>query len=193
MKKQHLSFIKVLSLLAVLMIFVSCKRDNNYTGHAYFPDMAYSHAFETYGSSPNYTDSVVMMHPVEGTVPRGVIPYQYGAKSFDEQQRAGKELVNPFQPEKEVMQRGQEQFNIYCAMCHGEQGMGDGYLFTNKLFPVQPTSLRGDYVQNKPDGEIYHVITRGSISGLMGAHGSQILPEDRWKIVTYVKNGFTVK
>ncbi len=195
MKKQYLSITKIVPLAALVFLFVSCKRDNNYTGHAYFPDMAYSHAFETYGSSPIYSDSVQMMLPVEGTVPRGMIPYQYAAKSFDEQQRAGRELVNPYEPQptKEVLQRGKEQFDIYCAMCHGPQGNGDGQLFTSGLFPVQPTSLRTDYVQNKPDGEIFHVITQGSISGLMGSHGNQIKPDDRWKIVTYVKNGFKVK
>lgn len=71
--------------------------------------------------------------------------------------------------------------------CHGERGDGKGYLFTSKRFSAQPTSLIGDLVKNKPDGEIYHVITLGTLSGLMGAHGSQISPEDRWKIVHYVR------
>ena len=97
--------------------------------------------------------------------------------------------MNPCEATPEVLARGKEQFTIFCAMCHGESGQGNGHLVTSKLFPVQPTSLVGDYVQNKPDGEIYHVITMGSISGLMGAHGAQIKPDDRWKIVTYVKNG----
>ena len=63
----------------------------------------------------------------------------------------------------------------------------DGYLYTSGLFPAKPTSLVEDYVQGKPDGEIYYVITHGSISGLMGPHGSQVLPEDRWSIIHYVR------
>jgi len=43
-------------------------------------------------------------------------------------------------------------------------------------------------VQNKPDGEIYHVITMGSLSGLMGPHGSQIRPDKRWMIINYVRS-----
>jgi len=133
-----------------------------------------------------------MFLPVEGTVPRGMIPYQY-EKTFDDQQRAGLELVNPIEATKENLRTGKEQYDIYCALCHGDRGKGDGQLYTSKLFPVQPTSLRGDYVLNKPDGEWYHVITLGSLSGLMGAHGSQITPENRWKIVSYIRNGFVVK
>jgi hypothetical protein len=43
-------------------------------------------------------------------------------------------------------------------------------------------------VKDLPDGEIYHVITLGSVSGLMGAHGSQVRPENRWKIIHYVRS-----
>jgi len=179
-------------LLILFTVTIGCKRDNNYPGHAYFNDMAYSQAFETYSSSPIFSDSIVMMLPVEGTVPRGEIPYQY-TKTFDDQQKAGAELINPAELNKENLQRGKVQYDIFCAMCHGERGNGDGHLYTNKLFPVQPTSLTGDYVQNKPDGEIYHVITLGSLSGLMGAHGSLIKPGDRWKIVSYLRNEFVVK
>jgi len=191
MNKRY-KHLKIVALLMLTVVLFSCKRDNNYTGHAYFPDMAYSYAYETYGSSPNFSDSVVMLLPVEGTVPRGKIPYPY-TKTFDDQQRAGRELVNPFEPTKDVLERGKEQYGIYCALCHGDRGKGDGHLYTSKLFPVKPTSLREDYVQNKPDGEIYHVITLGSLSGLMGAHGPQISQEDRWKIVAYVKGDFEVK
>lgn len=193
MKNPHkMNRIIPILMMLIVMATMGCKRDNNSTGYAYFPDMAYSHAYETYSSSPNYSDSVTMMLPVKGTVPRGMVPYQY-EKTFDDQQRAGLELVNPIEPGKESLQRGKEQYAIYCAMCHGEQGKGDGNLYTSKLFPVQPTSLVGDYVQNKPDGEIYHVITLGSLSGLMGAHGSLIRPDDRWKIIAYVKGGFTAE
>lgn len=183
--------IKTFSLLGLLVCLVgisSCKRDNNSTGYAYFPDMAYSNAYETYSPNPNFADGKTMQPPVPGTVSREMIPYQF-TKTFDEQQRAGRELVNPFQPATDVLARGKEQYTIFCIDCHGVSGKGDGHLFTSKLFPAQPTSLVGDLVQGKPDGEIFHVITLGSLSGLMGAHGSQIKPEDRWAIVTYVKNG----
>lgn len=183
--------IKLAGFSLILLFLVSCKHDNNDTGFAYMPDMAYSYAYETYGSSPNFSDSITMLTPVPGTVPREMIPYQY-TKSFEEQQRAGQELVNPFEATKENLTRGQEQYTIYCAMCHGDQGKSDGYLVKNKLFPAQPIALSGDYVKNKPDGEIFHVITMGSLSGLMGAHGSQISQDDRWKIILYVKNGFKI-
>lgn len=175
-------------LMIIAMVSFSCKRDNNSTGHAYFPDMAYSNAYETYSPNPNFADGITMQPPVPGTVSREMIPYQF-TKTFEEQQRAGRELVNPLQPTAEILARGKEQYTIFCISCHGASGKGDGHLITSKLFTAIPISLVSEYVQVKPDGELFHVITLGSISTLMGAHGSQIKPEDRWAIVTYVKNG----
>ena len=181
--------LKLTGFSLVMLFLVSCNHENNDTGFAYMPDMAYSYAYETYGSSPNFSDSLTMLLPVEGTVPREMIPYQY-AITFEDQQRAGVELVNPFEATKENLTRGKEQYTVYCTMCHGAQGKSDGHLVKSKLFPVQPIALNGDYVKNKPDGEIFHVITMGSLSGLMGPHGSQVSQDDRWKIILYVKNGF---
>ena len=86
-----------------------------------------------------------------------------------------------------------DKLNVYFPhykMVNGkpEYIKGDGHLYTSKLFPAKPTSLVEAYVQNKPDGEIYYVITAGSISGLMGPHGSQIQPDDRWKIINYLRS-----
>ena len=61
------------------------------------------------------------------------------------------------------------------------------------LFTALPADLNAERVQNLPDGEIFHIITTGSISGLMGAHGSQVKVDDRWMIVNYIKNNFSTK
>ena len=101
--------LKLAGFSFVLLLLVSCNHGNNDTGYAYMPDMAYSYAYETYGSSPNFSDSITMLTPVKGAVPREMIPYQY-AKTFDDQQRAGQELINPFEPSKENLTRGKEQY-----------------------------------------------------------------------------------
>jgi mono/diheme cytochrome c family protein len=115
------------------------------------------------------------------------MPYPYKAKSFDDQKLAGEELANPVVSTPEVLAKGKEQYTIYCSICHGVLGKGDGQLFTSGKFTAKPTSLADSLVQSKKDGEIYHIITVGSISGLMGAHGPQISPESRWNIIHYVR------
>ncbi len=68
-------------------------------------------------------------------------------------------------------------------VCKGE---GDGNLYTSGLYPVKPRSLMAASAIGLKDGEIFHSITLGF--GSMGAHGSQIKPDDRWKLVLYIRN-----
>jgi mono/diheme cytochrome c family protein len=180
-------FIIVVGIAAILLMTVSCNRTENSPGWVYMPDMNYSRTYETYSKNPNFSDSLTMQAPVKGTIPREMIPYSYG-RTFDEQVKAGKELVNPLPVTTENLQRGKIQYEIFCSNCHGMAGKGDGYLFTSGLFIAKPFDLTSDIVQAKPIGEIFHVTTVGSVSGLMGAHGSQINQADRWKIAMYVKN-----
>ena len=58
-------------------------------------------------------------------------------------------------------------------------------MFTSGLYPLKPRSLVSEEAVNLRDGEIYHSITLGF--GGMGAHGSQIRPDDRWKLVLYIR------
>jgi len=176
-------------LILSAIVLSSCSYDPNNPGRAYFPDMAYSIPYDAYTANPVFPDGRTMQTPIEGTVPREMIPYQY-KKTFEDQQKAGLELVNPMEANEENLARGEAEFKIFCVVCHGKNGKGDGHLYTSKLFTAKPTDLTSATIQDKPDGEIYHIITVGSLSGLMGAHGGQIKPADRWKIVTYIKNKF---
>ena len=187
MIKSYLKY-PIIPLAAVMLFMMSCNHDRNQPGYAYMPDMYYSEAYEAYTANPLFRDSLTMQAPVKGTIARGHAPaYLYKAKSADDQKRAGLELVNPIPVSAEALAQGKEQYTIFCINCHGPLGDGKGFLYTSKRFPAQPTSLIGDLVKNKPDGELFHVITLGSLSGLMGAHGSQIAPDSRWKIIDYVR------
>ncbi len=186
MKMKNLGKLILLALVAVA--FTSCNKDQNNPGYVFYPDMNYSQAYETYTTNPVFADGYTNRAPAEGTIPRGTMPYPYKAKSFDDQVLAGVELVNPYMDDEAVLAEGKRQYDIFCISCHGDLGAGDGHLYTSGLFAAKPTSLIEDYVQNKPDGEIYHVITMGSLSGLMGPHGSQIRPDKRWMIINYVRS-----
>ncbi|MFO0828053.1 MAG: cytochrome c [Phycisphaerales bacterium] len=97
-----------------------------------------------------------------------------------------------------LLKRGQERFNIYCSVCHGYAGYGDGMvnrrameLLTDIQGPVQGTSwvaaksLHDETVRGQPIGQIYHTISRGVRT--MAGYAAQIPTEDRWAIAAYVK------
>lgn len=183
----------ILSLIVMAIFLVSCSHSSKKPGRQYFSDMTTSLAYETYSVNPVFKDGKTNQLPLAGTISRGHMPYDYAAKSADEQIRAGKELVNPTMVNETTLAKGKAQFTIYCAICHGEGGKGDGTLYTSGKFTAIPADLTSDRVRNFPEGQIFHVITCGSVSGLMGSHASQIKPENRWMIVDYIKNNFSVK
>ena len=175
--------ILVSSLL--LLAVMSCDRTRSSTGWDYMPDMYYSSAYKSYTPSPVFADSMTMRVPVKGTVPRDMVPFEW-VNNPEDRIAAGKALVNPLEATDENIARGKASYEIFCIDCHGPAGDGQGYLFTSKRYPYPPASLLSDRARALKDGEIFHTITVGF--GIMGAHGGMIVPEDRWKIILYVRN-----
>lgn len=174
----------LLSSFFVLLSLSSCNHGHNHPGYAYFPDMAYSRAYETYTENPNFEDGVTLRTPVEGTVPRGFTPFPYEKTDVD-MIRAGKELKNPLSFTDENLGRGKMIFERYCLQCHGKSGNGKGHLYTSGRYPYPPASLITEKMQKKPDGEIFHQITLGW--GIMGSQGLLLRQEDRWKVILYIR------
>ncbi len=167
------------------LLFFSCDNDRKHPGYVYFPDMVESEAYETYNPNPNFTDGKTEQQPQQGTIPREMIPYQY-EKSDEGMVKAGLELKNPYEINEENMARGKVEYEIYCGICHGKNGRGEGLLYKSGKYPTEPASLVTPDMVEKPEGELYHTITLGSV--IMQAHASQLREEDRWKIIMYIVN-----
>jgi mono/diheme cytochrome c family protein len=167
-----------------LLALTACDRTRNNPGWDYFPDMFYSTAYETYSYNPNFDNGMTMRVPPEGAISRDFIPFQYDA-SVESRTKAGEELVNPFTPSPGMLDRGKAEYTTFCAICHGDGGRGDGRIYKLGLYPMKPRPVAGPDARPLRDGEIYHTITLGF--GSMGAYGSQVEPDDRWKIVLYIR------
>lgn len=121
--------------------------------------------------------------PVPGTIPQGYRPYPFEGNDDKTAELAGLKLVNPAPRTLPQLRRGQKIYNIYCITCHGKTGLGDGPVVGPDRFPA-PTSLHTDAVKKYPDGQIFHIITRGK--GKMPGYADRITPEDRWAVVHFV-------
>jgi len=96
----------------------------------------------------------------------------------------GKEAdAMPFPVNAEVLQRGQERYNIYCAPCHSRVGDGNG-MIVQRGFRRPPSYLDPKLV-NAPIGHFYDVISRGY--GVMPDYAVQVDPHDRWAIAAYIR------
>jgi mono/diheme cytochrome c family protein len=89
----------------------------------------------------------------------------------------------PFPITRAVLDRGQERFNIYCSVCHGRLGNGDGMVAQRGFRP--PPSYHIDRLREAPVGHLFDVMTSGF--GAMPSYADQIPPRDRWAIVAYIR------
>lgn len=81
------------------------------------------------------------------------------------------------------LDRGQERFNIYCSVCHGRLGDGSGMIVKRGF--RRPPSFHDERLRNAPIGYFFDVETNGF--GAMPDYASQVPPEDRWRIIAYIR------
>ena len=96
---------------------------------------------------------------------------------------AGYSEVFPFPITRAVLDRGQERFDIYCSVCHGRLGTGDG-MIPQRGFR-HPPSYHTDRLRNATAGYFFDVISNGF--GAMADYAAQVSPRDRWAIIAYIR------
>jgi mono/diheme cytochrome c family protein len=160
----------------------ACRKAGIHPGYElYFHDMAHSTPYDAFQPNPVTRDGKTLQRPVPGTVPVGHLPFRYAATP-EEAVRAGRELTDPFPATAATLARGQAVYQTFCWVCHGSTGQGDGPIIPR--FP-NPPAYNSERVRAFPEGQIFHVITRGT--AIMPSYAAQISPEDRWKVVRYVE------
>ena len=86
----------------------------------------------------------------------------------------------------DLLRRGQERFNIYCAPCHDRTGSGGGIVVIRAGGTmVKPPSYHEDRIRQAPAGELFNVITSGVRT--MPSYSYQVPVDDRWAIVAYIR------
>lgn len=196
--------------LGIAVVLAGCAAKGDHTGREYAANMYHSVAYEPlsqitdkdagtwvnsldngrgeYFNSNQYNPfSMNMRIPPKNTVKRNKqnwLPYhgKYVAKDSIPLVTAGLRSPLDTAANAAINASGKILFEVYCDHCHGAKGAADGKV-SDKVAGV--ANLTGDAYLGITEGHIFHVITYGA--GLMGAHGSQITPEDRWKIARYVK------
>jgi hypothetical protein len=128
-----------------------------------------------------FPDGRSSRHPPAGTVAQGHL-------NNDEHLYQG--LIDgkvaetfPFEVTREVLDRGQERFNIFCAPCHDVTGSGRG-MIVQRGFPPPPT-YHQPRLREAPPGHYFDVITNGF--GAMYSHADRVPPHDRWAMIAYIR------
>lgn len=165
------------------------------------PNMDTQDKYKPYRASAFYEDGRAMRTPPEHTVGWGRVPLKgfqdpHMLKADDAMYLGYSELdaegnpqwvdTIPVAPSMQLMRRGQERYDIYCAPCHDGAGYGKGPVTMRPgLLPVP--SYHDKRLQEMPVGQIYKAITYGVNNNNMPSYARQIPVDDRWAIVAYVR------
>ncbi len=134
-----------------------------------------------YQESDFFADGRSARPVVPGTVARGHLRVD---RAYYEG-KVGDELIDtiPRKVTRDVLERGQQRYNIYCSPCHDRTGEGRG-MIVQRGFP-QPPTFHQDRLRDAPVGHFYNVITHGY--GAMYSYAARVDPDDRWAIVAYIR------
>ncbi len=179
---KRFAWVTILSLAALSAAVAATRRDFTRPNLRVFVEMSDSAAYRSHSENPVLRGGQTLQPPPAGTVPRGYRAYRYEA-SEDDRKRAGRELKNPLATTLGALTEGHRLYDNNCLHCHGRSGRGDGAVA--KRVPTFSMPISGLATGKLPDGEIFHIITHGRNN--MPPHGSQIRPDDRWKIVLYLR------
>ncbi len=175
------SFRKFGLLIILTSAIVGCSSKDR-PNYQYMPNMYEEVGYGTYGVIPFLSDGMEARVPADHTIPRGWMPYEF------ENTLEGKELarLNPspldsLQSEANLA-IGKELYTIYCAVCHGDKGDGQGGLVKREKILGVPSYV--DAARNITVGTSFHTIQYGLNS--MGSYAVQMDTKEMWQVSEYV-------
>jgi len=175
------SVFKIVVVLMVVTSFVSCQK-NSRPNYQFMPNMYESVGYEAYQESDAFPGGVEAQLPAEGSIPRGDhMPFEI-ENSNDGYLFAKANLLSPLDTMQVDSERGGKLYDIYCGICHGNKGAGQGKLVKReKILGVPSYDDAGRAIT---PGSIYHTIYYGK--NAMGSYANQLNEEERWQVVGYV-------
>jgi len=173
-------FRKLIIVLVVVASLVSCG-DKRTPEVQYMPDMYVSIPYDVNGVNAPYNDGIVNLKPVAGTIARGGTAAYDIPHTNEGYEQAKADLKSPLDITEANLANGKKMYTIYCGVCHGKKGDGDGILNQRDKFTGVPNYADRDITE----GSIYHVIMYGR--NMMGSHSSQLTVTERWQVVQYVQ------
>ena len=148
------------------------------------PNMDFQEKFEAQEANAFFADGRAMRAPVPGTVARGYL--REDSRFYEGREADGTQVrTMPVPITRELVLRGRQKFNVFCAPCHGKAGDGQGIVSTGGYGMVPAPTYHNDRLRAEADGYFYDVITHGIRT--MSSYAQQVPVADRWAITAYIR------
>ena len=174
------SLIRISVLSIILVGFVSCQK-NSRPNYQFMPNMYEPVPYETYSESMAFPNGVEALTPAEGTISRGFTPFEI-ENTTEGYELAKAALTSPLDSLQVDYDNGKMLYDIYCAICHGNKGDGQGKLVKREKILGIPSY--DDVGRAITEGSTYHTIYYGK--NAMGSYANQLNEEERWQVTAYV-------
>ncbi|MGQ0792841.1 MAG: c-type cytochrome [Deltaproteobacteria bacterium] len=115
--------------------------------------------------------------------PKHSIPTTGRSAQVKDREKIEAIVENPHKPTEASLKHGEELFGVYCVVCHGTAGKGDGPVIKKGFYPVD---LTAPGVQGRTEGYIYGYIRFGG-KVMMPSYGESMTSEEAWDVVNYVR------
>src|SRR5689334_19374098 len=176
-------------LLGVCLFGGACRRD-----------MQDQPKMKPYRGTSFFGDGLGMRQPVAGTIPRGYLRSD-SVLFTGKKEKSGQSTPSPspatgnaaaytddtdtfpFPITEETVRRGHERFDIFCSVCHGLTGYGDGMVVRRGY--RKAANFHEDRLRQAPVGHFFDAITNGW--GAMPSYAAQVPVQDRWAIIAYIR------
>jgi mono/diheme cytochrome c family protein len=193
MPKWILAFIISSTAFALIPLAIAAKARNSYSSEPHihiFADMDFQPKYKADTANDLFADGRANRGEIAGTVARGALNAD---DTFYRGIEGGKWTTGfPKQLEidEQLVRRGQNRFQIYCAPCHGYDGMGKGAVpsrlaASGLAWEARNLVTPGGVAITMPNGQLFNTISNG-YNTMMG-YAAQIPHADRWAIILYVR------
>jgi len=174
------SLIKIAIFTMLVGIMWSCQK-NSRPNYQFMPNMYEPVGYETYAESSMFPNDAVALVPAEGSIPRGFMPFDFD-NTVEGYEAAKAMLKSPLDSTQVDFANGKMLYDIYCGICHGNLGDGQGNLVKReKILGVPRYDDAGRAIT---EGSVYHTLYYGK--NAMGSYANQLQEEERWQVVAYV-------
>lgn len=176
--------INIIALLFLAILLGACRGQPSEKPQVQpIQNMYWQQKFKAYEPNDFFDDRRSMRLPVEGTIARGHLRADKAVYEGINEDGSFVQRI-PVNVDRELIKRGQAQYNITCSPCHGLAGYGDGIIIGYGYVP--PPSFHDERIVDMPDGEIYSAIYNG-VNSMPSFRNLVNKADNRWAVVAYIR------